>query len=94
MPLRHVPVGAIVHNIELKPGKGGQIARAAGPPPVSGREGGNAILRLKSGEIRKVSIECRATIGEIGNDEHNLRGSARPAPSAGWASARRCAAWR
>jgi large subunit ribosomal protein L2 len=74
MPLRHIPVGSLVHNIELKPGKGGQLARAAGnAAQYSGREGGNAILRLKSGETRKVSVECRATIGEIGNDEHNLR---------------------
>ena len=74
MQLRHIPVGSIVHNIELKPGKGGQIARAAGTSAqFSGREAGNAILRLKSGETRKVSVDCRATIGEIGNDEHNLR---------------------
>ena len=74
MQLRHIPVGSIVHNIELKPGKGGQIARAAGSSAqYSGREAGNAILRLKSGETRKVSVDCRATIGEIGNDEHNLR---------------------
>ena len=74
MALRHIPVGSLVHNIELKPGKGGQLARAAGTSAqYSGREAGNAILRLKSGETRKVSAECRATIGEIGNDEHNLR---------------------
>jgi len=74
MPLRHIPVGSLVHNVELKPGKGGQIARAAGSSAqYSGREGGNAILKLKSGETRKVSVDCRATIGEIGNDEHNLR---------------------
>ena len=74
MALRHIPVGSQVHNIELKPGKGGQIARAAGTSAqLSGREAGNALLRLKSGETRKVSVDCRATIGEIGNDEHNLR---------------------
>jgi large subunit ribosomal protein L2 len=74
MPLRHIPVGSLVHNVELKPGKGGQIARAAGnSASYSGREGANAILRLKSGETRTVSVDCRATIGEIGNDEHNLR---------------------
>jgi len=74
MPLRHIPVGSLVHNIELKPGKGGQLARAAGnSAQYTGREAGNAILRLKSGETRKVSVDCRATIGEIGNDEHNLR---------------------
>jgi large subunit ribosomal protein L2 len=93
MQLRHIPIGSIIHNIELKPGKGGQIARAAGTSAqFSGREAGNAILRLKSGETRKVSVDCRATIGEIGNDEHNLRSYGKAAPSAGAAFARRCAA--
>jgi large subunit ribosomal protein L2 len=74
MALRNVPVGSVVHNIELKPGKGGQIARAAGnSAQYTGREAGYAILRLKSGEMRRVNAECRATLGEVGNDEHNLR---------------------
>jgi len=74
MEIGQMPVGTIVHNVEMKPGKGGQIARAAGTyAQLSGREAGNALLRLKSGETRKVSVDCRATIGEIGNDEHNLR---------------------
>jgi len=74
MQLRHIPVGSSVHNIELKPGKGGQIARAAGnSAQFTAREGLHALIRLKSGEIRKVHIDCRATIGEVGNDEHNLR---------------------
>ena len=74
MQLRHIPVGSTVHNIELKPGKGGQIARAAGnSAQYQGREGAFALLRLKSGEMRKINIDCRATIGEVGNDEHNLR---------------------
>ncbi|MBS0395735.1 MAG: 50S ribosomal protein L2 [Proteobacteria bacterium] len=74
MQLRHIPVGSSVHNIELKPGKGGQIARAAGnSAQYTAREGLQALIRLKSGEIRKVHIDCRATIGEVGNDEHNLR---------------------
>jgi large subunit ribosomal protein L2 len=74
MQLRHIPVGSSVHNIELKPGKGGQIARAAGnSAQYTAREGLHALIRLKSGEIRKVHIDCRATIGEVGNDEHNLR---------------------
>ena len=74
MLLRNVPVGSMVHNIELKPGKGGQLARAAGnSAQYTGREGGYAMLRLKSGETRKVSVDCRATLGEVGNDEHNLR---------------------
>jgi large subunit ribosomal protein L2 len=74
MSLRHIPVGSTVHNIELKPGKGGQIARSAGTSAqLAAREGGTALLRLKSGEIRRVHIDCRATIGEVGNGEHNLR---------------------
>jgi len=74
MLLRNIPVGSVVHNIEMKPGKGGQMARAAGnSAQYTGREAGNALLRLKSGEVRRVSIECRATLGEVGNDEHNLR---------------------
>jgi ribosomal protein L2 len=55
------------------------------------REGTYAQVRLRSGEVRKIHIDCRATIGEVGNEEHNLRQSARPVPSAGWASARRSA---
>jgi large subunit ribosomal protein L2 len=74
MPLRNIPVGSLVHNIELKPGKGGQLARSAGASvQYTSREGIYAYLRLKSGEMRKVHVECRATIGEVGNDEHNLR---------------------
>jgi large subunit ribosomal protein L2 len=74
MTFRHIPVGSTVHNVELKPGKGGQLARAAGSSvQFSGREGLYAIIRLKSGETRKVNVDCRATIGEVGNDEHNLR---------------------
>ncbi len=74
MQLRSIPVGSVVHNVELKPGKGGQIARAAGTSvQFSAREGTFALLRLKSGEMRRVHVDCRATIGEVGNDEHNLR---------------------
>jgi large subunit ribosomal protein L2 len=74
MALRHIPVGSTVHNIELKPGRGGQIARSAGgSAQFTSREGIHAYVRLKSGETRKVHIDCRATIGELGNDEHNLR---------------------
>ncbi len=74
MQFRSIPVGSSVHNIELKPGKGGQIARAAGSSAqFAARDGLQALIRLKSGEIRKVHIDCRATIGEVGNDEHNLR---------------------
>jgi large subunit ribosomal protein L2 len=74
LPLRNIPVGSTIHCIELKPGKGGQIARSAGcSAQLIAREGSYASLRLKSGEMRKVSIECRATLGEVGNSEHNLR---------------------
>jgi len=74
LPLRNVPVGTVIHNIELKPGKGGQIARSAGvSAQLVAREGTYATLRLKSGEMRRVLTECRATIGEVGNSEHSLR---------------------
>jgi large subunit ribosomal protein L2 len=74
MALRHIPIGSTVHNIELKPGRGGQIARSAGgSAQYTSREGIHAYLRLKSGEIRKVHVDCRATLGELANDEHNLR---------------------
>jgi len=74
MSLRHIPVGSIIHNVEMKPGRGGQLARSAGSSvSFSAREGIYAYLRLKSGETRKVHVDCRATIGEVGNDEHNLR---------------------
>jgi large subunit ribosomal protein L2 len=74
MQLRHIPVGSLVHNVEMKPGKGGQLARSAGSSvQYTAREGLYAYLRLKSGETRKVHIDCRATLGEVSNDEHNLR---------------------
>ena len=74
LPLRSIPVGTQVHAVELKPGKGAQIARAAGgSAQIVAREGGYATLRLRSGEMRKVHAECRATIGEVGHDDHNLR---------------------
>jgi ribosomal protein L2, bacterial/organellar len=74
LPLRNIPVGSTVHCIELKVGKGAQLARSAGAAvQLVAREGGYATLRLRSGEMRKVHAECRATIGEVGNSEHNLR---------------------
>jgi large subunit ribosomal protein L2 len=74
MPLRHVPVGAQVHCIEMRPGKGAQLARSAGASAqLVAREGDYATLRLRSGEMRKVHTDCRAVIGEVGNTEHNLR---------------------
>ncbi len=74
LPLRNIPVGTVIHAIELRPGKGAQIARSAGASAqLVGKEGKYVLVRLRSGEMRKVLAECRATIGEVGNSEHNLR---------------------
>jgi len=74
LPIRNIPVGSTIHCIEMTPGKGAQIARAAGTSvQLLAREGTYAQLRLRSGEIRRVHVECRATIGEVGNAEHGLR---------------------
>jgi large subunit ribosomal protein L2 len=74
LPLKSIPVGTLVHCLELKPGKGAQLARSAGASvQIVAREGAYVTVRLRSGEIRKVHVNCRATVGEIGNDEHNLR---------------------
>ena len=74
LPLRNVPLGTQVHCIEMRPGKGAQMARAAGASAqLIARDGGYATLRLRSGEMRKVSAECRAVVGEVGNNEHSLR---------------------
>lgn len=71
LPLANIPVGSIVHNIELKPGKGGQLARSAGSSAqLMAKEGGYANLRLPSGEVRLVRLECKATIGQVGNVTH------------------------
>lgn len=71
MPLSAMPVGTIVHNVEMKPGKGGQIARAAGTyAQYLGRDAGYALLRLNSGEVRRVRLECRATVGAVSNPDH------------------------
>jgi large subunit ribosomal protein L2 len=74
MPLKSVPVGTIVHNVELKPGRGGQMARSAGTfVQLVGRDAGNALLRLSSGEVRMVRSECMATIGAVSNpDQQNV----------------------
>lgn len=74
LPLRNIPVGTQVHCVEMKPGKGAQLARSAGASAqLVAREGRYAILRLRSGEMRRVLSDCRATIGEVGNQEHSLR---------------------
>lgn len=74
LPLRNIPVGSTIHAIEMLPGKGAQLARSAGAAvQLLAREGSYAQLRLRSGEIRKVHIDCKATLGEVGNSEHSLR---------------------
>jgi large subunit ribosomal protein L2 len=74
LPIRNIPVGTTIHCIEMTPGKGAQMARSAGASvQLLAREGTYAQLRLRSGEIRRVHVECRATVGEVGNEEHNLR---------------------
>ncbi|MGH8222346.1 MAG: 50S ribosomal protein L2 [Woeseiaceae bacterium] len=74
LPLKSIPIGTTVHNVEMKPGKGGQLVRSAGgAAQLAAREGAYATIRLRSGETRKVHADCRATIGEVGHGEHNLR---------------------
>lgn len=74
LPMRNIPVGTVVHAIEMKPGKGAQMARSAGTyVQILAREGAYVTLRMRSGEVRRVLSDCRATIGEVGNAEHMLR---------------------
>ena len=74
LPLKNIPLGTVIHNIELKIGKGAQMARAAGASvPLLGRDGIYAILRMRSGETRRVHVNCRAVIGEVSNTENNLK---------------------
>ena len=76
LPLKKIPVGTVIHNIELRPGQGAFIARSAGTyAQLISREGDYAIIKLPSGEVRKIFAECRATIGVVGNSEHNLEKS-------------------
>ncbi len=71
LPLKNIPAGTVVHNIELKPGKGAQMARSAGAQAqLISKEGGLALLKLPSGEVRRVVLECMATVGQVGNVEH------------------------
>ncbi|WP_342526898.1 50S ribosomal protein L2 [Chryseomicrobium sp. FSL W7-1435] len=73
LPLENIPMGSTIHNIEMKPGKGGQLVRSAGTSAqVLGREGKYVIVRLQSGEVRLILGVCRATIGEVGNEQHEL----------------------
>ena len=74
LPMRNIPVGTTVHCVEMKPGKGAQLARSAGAAvQLVAKEGEYAMLRLRSGELRKILVDCRATIGSVSNSEHNLR---------------------
>ncbi|MBK9444732.1 MAG: 50S ribosomal protein L2 [Betaproteobacteria bacterium] len=74
LPIRNIPVGTTIHCVEMVPGKGAQMARSAGAAvQLMAREGSYAQVRLRSGEVRRVHIECRATVGEVGNEEHSLR---------------------
>ncbi len=71
LPVSNIPVGTVIHNIEMHPGKGGQMARSAGNgAQLMAKEGNYALIRLPSGEVRKIRLECRATIGEVGNENH------------------------
>ncbi len=74
LPLRSIPVGTLIHNIEMKPGKGGQLVRSAGGvAQLAAREGAYVSIRLRSGETRRIHTNCRATVGEVGHGENNLR---------------------
>jgi len=74
LPLRNIPVGTVVHALELRPGKGAQLGRSAGAAvQLVAREGAHVTIRLRSGEMRKVQADCRATVGEVSNSEHNLK---------------------
>jgi len=74
LPLKNIPVGTVIHCVEMKLGKGAQLARSAGASvQYVGREAGYALLRLRSGEVRRIHLECRAVIGEVGNEENSLR---------------------
>jgi large subunit ribosomal protein L2 len=74
LPLRNIPVGTLIHCIELKAGKGAQMVRAAGgSAQIVARDGAYTTVRMRSGEMRKVHVDCRATVGEVGHSEHNLR---------------------
>jgi large subunit ribosomal protein L2 len=74
LSLKSIPIGTVIHNIEMKPGKGGQMVRSAGgSAQLAAREGAYVTVRLRSGETRKIHVDCRATVGEVGHGEHNLR---------------------
>ncbi|TDQ36350.1 50S ribosomal protein L2 [Thiopseudomonas denitrificans] len=88
LPLRNIPVGSVIHGIEMKPGKGAQLVRSAGTSAqLVARDGSYATIRLRSGEMRKVQVDCRATLGEVSNHEHFLR-SLGKAGASRWAGVR------
>ena len=94
VPLKNIPLGTTIHNVELRPGKGGQIARSAGSwVQLVAREGEYASVKMPSGEIRKINVECVATIGQVGNIDHETWRTGRRAAAAGWASGRTSVAW-
>ena len=95
MPMRNMPLGTIIHNVEMKPGKGGQIARSAGTyAQLVGRDQGYALLRLSSGEVRMVRAECRATIGAVSNPDQQNIVIGKAGRNRWLGRRRRCAAWR
>ena len=95
LPLENIPTGTLVHNVELKPGRGGQMARSAGSGiQLVAKDEGHGVLRLPSGELRRVLLTCRATVGQVGNSITRTSPAARPAAAGGAASARPCAAPR
>ena len=94
LPLRSIPLGTSVHNVELKPGRGGQIARSAGQHVIlNNREGDYALVKLPSGEIRKIHVTCYATIGQVGNVEHMNVSSGKAGGVAGKVCGQPCVVW-
>ena len=92
LPMQNIPVGTFIHNVELYPGKGAQLARSAGiMAQLMAKEGALALIRLPSGELRNVPVNCMATIGQVGNVDHENVKIGRRAASATWVCARRCA---
>jgi large subunit ribosomal protein L2 len=93
LPIRNIPVGTTINCVEMLPGKGANARAAGGSAVLLAREGLYAQVRLRSGEVRRVHIECRATIGEVGNEEHSLRVIGKAGATAGAVFARPFAAW-
>lgn len=88
LPLENIPVGTVIHNIEMKPGKGGQLVRSAGTSAqVLGKEGKYVLVRLNSGEVRMILATCRATIGSVGNEQHELINIGKAVVHVGWVNA-------